>query len=232
MIPLSLVLVVASAVTLGFGVFATSDPLVWVSLAAGLGAVASVTGSVLRHRRVPAAVPDADPAPAGAATVGSASPGSVPAPSPTPSRSAAPGWGHAWTPGPPAVGGWTGAVPVSPADGPEPSRTAPGGPPEHSGRSTPPGSPSAPLEDGVEDVPVRDALRVAQLADEVLVVDGQRRYHLADCATLDDEGPDPVPLPVSVARRGGFVPCAVCTPDRVLLDRLHARSAERTSDGR
>jgi hypothetical protein len=70
--------------------------------------------------------------------------------------------------------------------------------------------------DGVEPVAVRDALRVAQLDDEVLVVDGEPRYHLAGCPTLAGET---VPLPVATARRGGFVPCATCTPDRLLLER-------------
>src|SRR6185312_13400621 len=39
-------------------------------------------------------------------------------------------------------------------------------------------------EPAVEQVAVRDALRVAQLDDEVLVVDGHPRYHLAGCPTL------------------------------------------------
>ena len=37
MILLSLALVVATATTLAWGVFASSDPLIWVSLGAGLG---------------------------------------------------------------------------------------------------------------------------------------------------------------------------------------------------
>jgi hypothetical protein len=84
--------------------------------------------------------------------------------------------------------------------------------------------PDPPGDDGeppVEDVPVREALRVAQLADEVQVVDGHPRYHLGACPTLT--GAEPVPLPVSAARRAGFTPCAVCAPDRALL----ARSRDR-----
>jgi hypothetical protein len=83
-------------------------------------------------------------------------------------------------------------------------------------------------EPGVERVAVRDALRVAQLNDEVVVVDGYPRYHLADCPTL--AGAETMPLAVSVARRGGFTPCAVCGPDATLLARSRARSAERTND--
>jgi hypothetical protein len=82
----------------------------------------------------------------------------------------------------------------------------------------------APVDDGeppVEDVPVRDALRVAQLDDSVQVVDGHPRYHLGECPTLS--GAQPVPLPVSAARRAGFTPCAVCAPDSTLLTRSRDR---------
>jgi len=76
-------------------------------------------------------------------------------------------------------------------------------------------------ESAQEDVPIRDALRVAQLADEVVVVDGHPRYHLGECPTLT--GAELVPLPVSAARRAGFTPCSTCTPDRTLLARARAR---------
>ena len=78
-------------------------------------------------------------------------------------------------------------------------------------------------EPPIESVPVRDALRVAQLDDEVLVVDGHPRYHLTGCPTL--VGPLPFPLAVSVARRGGFTPCGICTPDGLLLARHRDRRA-------
>jgi hypothetical protein len=83
-------------------------------------------------------------------------------------------------------------------------------------------------EPAIEQVPVRDALRVAQLADEVVVVDGHPRYHLADCPTLRDA--DTIPLAVSAARRGGFTPCAACGPDASLLARSRGRSGERTGE--
>jgi hypothetical protein len=346
---LSLVLVVVSAATLGFGVFDSSDELVWVSLVTGLGAVALIAGSVVRRRRqlVPDAVPDAvGPTTDGVVAVGSASAGVDPAPSPTPSRPAEPASGPVSTPGPwtgPPSGsssptgaqtwpwattppggssdtgsrpGWTGPVPdVTPPGDTGPADVAGGGtppgdtgPPEFAGGGTPPGdtrppefagggtssgdtgppefagggTPSAaaaspaevagsgtppaagtapgaaadaptawdagapsgfgadghaaeeaPGEDGepgVERLAVRDSLRVAQLNDEVVVVDGHPRYHLAECPTL--AGAETMPLAVSVARRGGFTPCAVCAPDATLLARSRARSAERTNDGR
>lgn len=85
---------------------------------------------------------------------------------------------------------------------------------DDSGRTAPPAPADEPA---VEDIPVPDALRVAQLGDEVLVVDGRPRYHLAGCRALADRAT--VPLPVSAARRGGFTPCAVCRPDSTLLAR-------------
>ena len=71
---------------------------------------------------------------------------------------------------------------------------------------------------------VRDALRVAQLPDEVVVVDGHPRYHLAACPTLTGAGT--TPLAISVARRAGFTPCAVCGPDSTFLARLRPRTGD------
>lgn len=301
MILLSFVLVVVSATALGFGVFQSSDPLVWTSLVAGLGAVALIVGSVLRRRRelAPGTVLDAaGPVTAGSVAVGSASAGVAPAPSPTPTRSrstaaspttdpvsppgpwaGAPGrtWPWATTPpgGSPDAGsrsGWTGPVPdvrppadrpaegsasqpasseqpVATQDSAPPDADAPAGSTLHTGPDAPAGagaeSPSsrpafvsprevaawdaaadgggADGEPGIERVTVRDALRVAQLSDEVVVVDGHPRYHLARCPTLTGE--QTTPLAISVARRGGFTPCAVCGPDGTLLARLRTRSA-------
>lgn len=159
------------------------------------------------------------------------------------------GWGTGdrspWStvPPPPRSGasrhGWTGAVPAVPPPpvvplAPEPRPTAlPGSGPLPPGSPPPAGpvpTPPVEVEEGVEVVPVRDALRVAQLGDEVLVVDGRPRYHLAGCATL--AGADPMPLAVSAARRGGFTPCSVCSPDRTLLDRSRSRAAERSIEDR
>jgi hypothetical protein len=286
---LSLALVVATATTLAWGVFASSDPLIWASLAAGLGAVASVAGSVVRHRRhlVPEAIPDAGRQQAGSTSVGAASAGLDPAPSPAPSRPAesapappaadpvsptgtrpeyapgakpdtrpgtAPG-SQSWPwstppPGAPETGarpGWTGPVPVPPRsadEAPADQASAPAAAPQP---QAPPVAeapepqvlpiPEPPGEPAVEQVPVRDALRVAQLDDEVLVVDGHPRYHLAGCPTLTgaeagteagtEAGAGTVPLAVSAARRGGFTPCAVCAPDRTLLARSRERAQQK-----
>ena len=249
MILLSLALVVASAATLAWGVFASSDPLIWVSLAAGLGAVALVAGSVVRHRRhlVPEAIPDAGPT-AGSAAVGAASAGVDPAPSPTPSRPvpaappAPPAAGPVSPPGtwpgvPPDASPWTTSQPSRPETDARPGWTGPVPvPPPPADEAPAPAAPepqAPPVDDvagepGIERVEVRDALRVAQLDDEVLVVDGHPRYHLAGCPTLAGAGT--VPLAVSAARRGGFTPCAVCAPDTALLTRSRDRARQKAED--
>jgi hypothetical protein len=76
-----------------------------------------------------------------------------------------------------------------------------------------------------EDVEVTDLLLVVDLEDEVLVIDEHPRYHLAGCVHL--KGRTPIPLPHDEARTDGFTPCGVCTPDRVLADRVRARKAAK-----
>jgi hypothetical protein len=129
-------------------------------------------------------------------------------------------------PAPPAPGASAGTAeqPVAAGLGAAPDRPLgePFPPPTADRPESPPAEP--PVDDGeppVEDLPVRDALRVAQLDDNVQVVDGHPRYHLDECPTL--AGAAPVSLPVSAARRAGFTPCAVCAPDSALL----ARSRDR-----
>ncbi|MFI7543192.1 hypothetical protein [Actinoplanes sp. NPDC049599] len=64
-----------------------------------------------------------------------------------------------------------------------------------------------------------DAVRVARLDAEVLVVDGRPRYHLADCSHL--MGRVTEGLPVAEAVELGFSPCGLCRP----VDRLVAAAA-------
>ncbi|GGM37765.1 hypothetical protein GCM10012275_06010 [Longimycelium tulufanense] len=68
-----------------------------------------------------------------------------------------------------------------------------------------------------EDTDAADSLRVAELADEILVVDERPRYHLAGCRWLENRLT--LPLPVREARSLGFTPCAHCAPDATLLSR-------------
>lgn len=221
MILLSLVLVVASAAALVWGIVTASQSLVWASLAAGLAAVALVTGAVVRRRGRLAL--DAGRPPVGD--------GSRPEPAsgPTPDRpTSPPAVGGSWQRPEPDVeagGGWRpGAGPTPGAAGegmPAEAVERPLGEPFPPPTEAPPANQAPADEPPVEDVPVREALRVAQLADEVRVVDGHPRYHLAGCPTV--AGAETVALPVSTARRSGFTPCGTCRPDRTLLDRSRAR---------
>jgi clumping factor A len=65
-----------------------------------------------------------------------------------------------------------------------------------------------------------DAVSVARMSAEVLVVDGRPRYHLAACPHL--VGRLTEPLPVAEAVELGFSPCGLCRP----VDRLVARAAQ------
>lgn len=70
-----------------------------------------------------------------------------------------------------------------------------------------------------EDTDAADSLIVADLADEVVVVDERPRYHLTGCDWLAETGLPVLPLPVREARELGFSPCAGCTPDARLVAR-------------
>jgi hypothetical protein len=111
---------------------------------------------------------------------------------------------------PPAdLGTGTGSSPDSPASATQtPTRPSPP-------------SRDVDAEPAAEEIPVGAALRAAQLDDEVLVVDGRPRYHLAGCPFL--AGRPTVPLPLSTARRSGFTPCGMCRPDATLLDRASSQ---------
>ncbi|WIM98144.1 hypothetical protein ACTOB_001727 [Actinoplanes oblitus] len=66
-----------------------------------------------------------------------------------------------------------------------------------------------------------DAVQVARLDTEVLVVDGRPRYHMADCPHL--VGRLTEPLPAAEAVELGFSPCGLCRP----VDRLLGANAHR-----
>lgn len=73
-----------------------------------------------------------------------------------------------------------------------------------------------PPPDEEESTPA-DVEIVSVLEAEVVVVDEYPRYHLDDCSWLGDR--DTIPIPVREARKLGFTPCAVCTPDAHLATR-------------
>lgn len=72
-------------------------------------------------------------------------------------------------------------------------------------------------EPAIEDSSDDDALLMARLEDEVLVVDERPRYHLAECAWLGER--ETIPLPAREARELGFSPCSRCGPDGTLAQR-------------
>ncbi|WP_298178663.1 hypothetical protein [Saccharomonospora sp.] len=72
-----------------------------------------------------------------------------------------------------------------------------------------------------------DALLVAELEAEVLVVDEYPRYHLADCTWLGPRAT--IPLAVKEARDLGFTPCALCGPDAALSANHRRRRLSRRS---
>ncbi|WP_410612956.1 hypothetical protein [Amycolatopsis sp. lyj-109] len=70
-------------------------------------------------------------------------------------------------------------------------------------------------EPGVEETPDEDVAVLADLDDEVVVVDEYPRYHLRTCPWL---GPrDTIPIGVGEARQLGFTPCDRCRPDATLV---------------
>lgn len=75
-----------------------------------------------------------------------------------------------------------------------------------------------------EQTTVADLLAVSDLEDEVRVVDEYPRYHLNDCASLEQTSPEA--LPVREARQLGFTPCARCRPDAELAARHRAARAQ------
>ena len=130
------------------------------------------------------------------------------------------------------------SAPAGPDRTPGPDRTADRTGPPPTGPGSPAGSPAGtapvtvvrtsadvprdgsdeedpPDEPGIEAAQLGDLARVAGRDDEVLVVDGRPRYHVAGCAHLS--GRTSEGLPVSEAAELGFTPCARCGPVATLL---------------
>jgi hypothetical protein len=223
-IPLSLLLVLASLGLLVAGLAVGSPALVWGSLAASLAAGGCLLVAVL-HRRgqgspvdaVPGGGPPAVPLDLGGPVAElSVRPPSAVAPPrplpPVPPQGTAPPQDTPQRPPPTPAGSEPAGAVGSPSRPPDEVRQSPEA-------ATAP-QPAAADEPGIEDIPVQEALRAAQLSDSVLVIDGRPRYHLPTCELV--VGAITVPLPVSAARRAGFTPCAVCRPDATLLARFRS----------
>jgi hypothetical protein len=196
---LSLLLVLVSLGLLIAGLAGASRGQVWASILSSLVAGMFLAFAVLRQRAPAAEDEDAT--------------GGV---QPTP-----------WT-GPTGAGtaqdeAWT--EPGGPRAGPSPDDLAAvttvanaAGPPDED-------YPDPPDEPPEENVSAPDALRVIDLAADVLVVDGRPRYHLRDCSHL--AGRESIPLPIPEARESGFTPCSLCRPSSRLAQQARASTAPR-----
>jgi hypothetical protein len=68
--------------------------------------------------------------------------------------------------------------------------------------------PDARADTGRDTDPGADAANPAP--DQVWVVDGRPRYHLAGCATVAGLPAEPISL--AQAKQDGFIPCSLCAP--------------------
>jgi hypothetical protein len=89
-------------------------------------------------------------------------------------------------------------------------------------------TPPADEEPPEEDTDAADLLAVADLVDEVRVLDERPRYHLSSCSWL--AGRPALGLPVQEARQLQFTPCAVCRPDATLVSRHRVAQREVSDD--
>ncbi|GAB2863253.1 hypothetical protein GCM10027200_74660 [Lentzea nigeriaca] len=89
-------------------------------------------------------------------------------------------------------------------------------------------TPPADEEPPEEDTDAADLLAVADLVDEVRVLDERPRYHLSSCSWL--AGRPTLGLPVQEARQLHFTPCAVCRPDATLVARHRVAHREGSDD--
>ncbi|RSM35040.1 hypothetical protein DMA12_45815 [Amycolatopsis balhimycina DSM 5908] len=94
-----------------------------------------------------------------------------------------------------------------PADTPEPL-------PADEADASPEAETNGDSEPEVEETPESDIAVLADLEDEVVVVDEHPRYHLRTCVWLGTR--DTIPIGVGEARQLGFTPCARCTPNATL----------------
>ncbi|QKV79768.1 hypothetical protein [Amycolatopsis sp. Hca4] len=190
MLYIVLVLVLAALGLLVTALITASSLWAWVSIGLSVLAGLILVADWLRRRRRAAARPAA----------------SEPAPS-EPAAPAAP------EPAEPVAEEQTTLIPAAgdlgdPADTPEPPPVAE---PDVSAETET--TPDA--EPGVEETPEADVAILADLEDEVVVVDEHPRYHLRTCPWL---GPrDTIPIGVGEARQLGFTPCDRCRPDAALV---------------
>ncbi|MBE8518953.1 hypothetical protein ILP97_15750 [Amycolatopsis sp. H6(2020)] len=187
MLYIVLVLVLAALGLLVTALITASSLWAWVSIGLSVLAGLLLVADWLRRRRRSVAPP--------AAAAAAPAPASAPAPA---------------APEAPVAEEQTTLIPAAgdlgdPADTPDPE-------PADASAETETNADSDP---GVEDTPDEDVAVLADLEDEVVVLDEHPRYHLRTCEWL---GPrDTIPIGVGEARQLGFTPCDRCRPDATLL---------------
>jgi hypothetical protein len=101
-----------------------------------------------------------------------------------------------------------------PADTPEPDVTEE--PAEETPAAVAADEPAAEeAEPGEEPTSASDIALLADLEDEVVVVDEHPRYHLRICSWVGVR--DTIPIGIGEARQLGFTPCARCGPDATMV---------------
>ncbi|WIX89709.1 hypothetical protein [Amycolatopsis sp. DG1A-15b] len=199
MLYIVLVLVLAALGLLVTALITASSLWAWVSIGLSVLAGLLLVADWLRRRRRSAA-PSAPAAPA------------VSPPEPEPSEAPeAPESSEA--PESPAEEEQTTLIPAAgdlgdPADTPDPE-PAPEADASAEAETKPDSDP------GVEETPEADVAVLADLEDEVVVVDEHPRYHLRTCPWLGTR--DTIPIGVGEARQLGFTPCDRCHPDATLV---------------
>jgi hypothetical protein len=213
----SILLILVAVVLLVAGLAGGSSPLLIISIAASLlAAVALVAGA--RQATSTRAAADRDERPRDRAAPGGPSYGPPPGEpeipvqhNPSTVGTGVPGWRQpsgspvtdpSYLPPEPPAGDPYSPDPADPVpDAPAPTSPAAEGPFDGD-------PPAQPLSAG-------DVARLAGLDDEVRVVDGHPRFHLADCPHLVGRADEP--LPVAEAVDLGFTPCGRCAPVSALL---------------
>ena len=194
MLYIVLVLVLAALGLLVTALITASSLWAWVSIGLSVLAGLLLVADWLRRRRRSAA----PPAPAAAPAASAVSPPEAEAPE---------------VPESPAEEEQTTLIPAAgdlgdPADTPD---TEPAEEADASAEAeTKPDS-----DPGVEETPEADVAVLADLEDEVVVVDEHPRYHLRTCPWLGTR--DTIPIGVGEARQLGFTPCDRCRPDTTLV---------------
>ncbi|MDT4946758.1 MAG: hypothetical protein QOH14_3491 [Pseudonocardiales bacterium] len=72
---------------------------------------------------------------------------------------------------------------------------------------------ATPAQPSASTAPEPTPLSSAAADDEVWVIDGRPRYHLADCAII--QGQQAEPIPFEQATEDGFMACSLCEPNVV-----------------